>query len=233
MVGSNVAKEVLFSRNVTPGKGKRQNAAILMVDLQDFTRLSHQADPSEVLALLAHYQQLVEPVILKHGGQIDKFMGDGILAHFGAIDPLPAFAAHALTSMEHILHVMDEWNKQRVANHHAPLPCRVSCDVGTVVAGIVGASSKLEFTIIGDPVNIASKLEKHSKKLNARSITSLRAFQVARKQGYSPRETPHMHRDCAIDGISAPLDLVVLSPQRTYHSQKTKLRSRGPSKAAS
>ncbi len=230
MVGSNVAKEVLFSRNMTPGKGKRQNAAILMVDLQGFTRLSHQADPSEVLALLAHYQQLVEPVIIKHGGQIDKFMGDGILAHFGAIDPLPTFAANALTCMEHILYVMDEWNHQRLTYNNAPLFCRVSCDVGTVVAGIVGGNSKMEFTIIGDPVNIASKLEKHSKKLNARGITSLRAFQVARKQGYSPRETPHMHKDCQIEGLATPIDLVVVSKQRTYQSQKTKLASTGPKK---
>ncbi len=233
MVGSNVAKEVLFSRNTTPGKGKRQHAAILIVDLQGFTKLSHQADPSDVLALLANYQQLVEPVILKHGGQIDKFMGDGILAHFGAMDSSPTFAAQALACMESILHAMDHWNYQRFQNGRPTLLPRVACDVGTVVAGIVGGSSKMEFTIIGDPVNIASKLEKYSKKLEARSITSLRAFQVARKQGYSPQETPKMHRECMIDGVREPLDLVVLSPQKHYSQQKTKIASSGPKKAVS
>ena len=224
MVGSDVAKEVLFSRkNLTPGKGRRETAAILMIDLQDFTQIAYHADPSDVLSLLAKYQQMVEPVITKNGGHIDKFMGDGILAHFGAIDPSFTFAAGALRCMEGLLIKMDQWNDERRLAGKTPLYYRMSCDIGTVVVGLVGGESKVEFTLIGDPVNIAAKLEKHSKKLDARALTTLRAFKMAENQGFAPLRPIQVQHNCAVEGIADPLDLVVIAKQQR-HSSKIKLK---------
>jgi len=219
MVGSRVAKEVLFSKNIIPGRGRREIAAILMVDLQDFTRLAFQANPSDVLTLLAHYQQLLEPVIAKNGGFIDKYMGDGILAHFGAIEPSSTYAAQALRCTEEILITMDKWNYRRLASGKAPLYCRVACDVGRVVVGLVGGMTKMELTIIGDPVNLTAKLEKHSKKLGARAVTTARAFDTARRQGYIPLAPPAAHPKCSIEGVRDSIDLIVIAAQTPYEKR--------------
>ena len=194
-----------------------------MIDLQDFTQIAYHADPSDVLSLLAKYQQMVEPVITKNGGHIDKFMGDGILAHFGAIDPSFTFAAGALRCMEGLLIKMDQWNDERRLAGKTPLYYRMSCDIGTVVVGLVGGESKVEFTLIGDPVNIAAKLEKHSKKLDARALTTLRAFKMAENQGFAPLRPIQVQHNCAVEGIADPLDLVVIAKQQR-HSSKIKLK---------
>jgi adenylate cyclase len=213
MVGTHVAREVLSLKNLKPGRGRRETAAILMIDLQDFTRLSHQSDPSYILALLADYQKLVEPVITCHGGYIDKFMGDGILAHFGAIDPDATYAIQAMCCIEQLLFTMDKWNANRIARGSIPLHYRIACDIGSIVIGLVGAESKMEFTIIGDPVNLTAKMEKHSKKVGARALVTLRAFKIARHQGYRPLSSAKTISNAVIEGIAEPVDLVILSTQ--------------------
>ena len=219
MVGAHVAKEVLFSNSIVPGRGRRETAAILMVDLQDFTRLAFQVNPSDVLTLLAHYQQLIEPVISRNGGFIDKFMGDGILAHFGAIESSSTYAAQALRCIEEILITMDKWNERRLASGKAPIYCRIACDVGRVVVGLVGGATKMELTIIGDPVNMTAKLEKHSKKLGARAITTARSFDTARLQGYVPLVPPASHPKCSIEGVRDSVDLIVIAAQKRYEKR--------------
>lgn len=212
MVGADVVKEVLFSRQaLTPGRGRKQHVAILMMDIRGFSRLAAESDPSDVIKLLAKYQQLVEPVIVKYGGVIDKYMGDGILAHFGALDPtVTNAAAQTLRCVEHLLHETDRWNAVRQASGYVQLRFRVSCAVGDAVVGLVGGATKMEFTIIGDPVNVTAKLEKHAKRLEARALTTLETYRLAQKQGFRPhygtREAPGER----VAGIDKPLDLIVL-----------------------
>ncbi len=219
MVGSGVAKEVLFSKVAhVVGRGRQEQVAIVMIDIQNFTKLAFKSAPSEVIALLAKYQQLMEPVIVNHGGCIDKFMGDGIMAHFGALEPNQEFAAQALRCVEQIIAAADQWNARRVATNRRPLKIRVSCAVGTAVVGLVGGNSKVEFTIIGDPVNTAAKLEKHAKVLAARALATFSAFDLARRQGYRPLLPVRVVNEVQVPGIEAPLNLVVLGDP--VHSQQ-------------
>lgn len=211
MVGQNVAKEVLFSQHaLVPGRGRHQTVAILMMDIGNFTKIVANADPSDVIAMLAHYQQIVEPVIVNNGGTIDKFMGDGIMAHFGAMQRSRTFAAQALKCVEELLVATDQWNAKRAASGYMPFNFRVACSIGEAVVGLVGGTTKVEFTIIGDPVNTTAKLEKHAKKLSARAVTTARAFNTAQAQGFRNRFGTRFIISEEIPGIALALDLVVM-----------------------
>ena len=211
MVGSNVAKEVLFNREgMVPGRGHKQSVAILMIDIQQFTKLASESDPSDIMTLLARYQQLVEAVIVRHGGCIDKFMGDGILAHFGAIETSANYAANALRCTENLIEETEQWNIRRRNSNRTPLVFRVSCAVGEAIVGLVGGKTKIEFTVVGDPVNIAAKLEKHAKMLHARGLTTESSFDVAQSQGYQPRFKIRTVRNVRVRGVTKTLDLVII-----------------------
>ena len=90
-------------QRILPGQGDARDAAILMVDLREFTRLAADMAPGEVIGLLAEYQARIVPAIRQHGGVIDKFMGDGIMATFGALTPSATFAADAIRAVEELL----------------------------------------------------------------------------------------------------------------------------------
>lgn len=223
LVNETVAQEVLFSDGSwNSGQGRKQTVAIIMMDIRNFTNLAFSSDPSEVMALLKEYQAVMEPIIIKHGGLIDKFMGDGILAHFGAINNQPRFAAAALRCVEHLVHTTEKWNLERVEQGRVALSFAISCAAGEAVVGLVGGNSKLEFTIIGNPVNIAAKLEKHTKVVNARALTTLATFEMAKIQGYSPVYPGRRLRSVKIGGLDHALDLVVLGDPKASaapHSQ--------------
>jgi adenylate cyclase len=211
MVGQGVANQVLFDKEgLAPGRGRKQVVAILMIDIQQFTKMAAKADPSEIMALLARYHQLVEGVIVRSGGCIDKFMGDGILAHFGAIEPSPGFAANAMRCVESLIHETEKWNRRRHATNRAKLTFRVSCAIGEAVVGLVGGATKVEFTVIGDPVNLAAKLEKHAKKLQARGLTTADSFRIAKSQGFVPRYPTREVAASAVGGVETAQNLVVL-----------------------
>jgi adenylate cyclase len=210
-VNEAVAAEVLFSEEVLqPGQGRLQTVAILMMDIRGFTSMAFNSDPSESMALLQEYQRLMEAVIVQHGGCIDKFMGDGILAHFGAVKSHPRYAAEALRCVEHLIHTTETWNEKRIAAGLRPLEFGVACAVGEAIVGLVGGTSKVEYTIIGDPVNVTAKLEKHTKTLKARAVTTARAFEIAQRQGFAPIYPRRLVKAAKLSGVDQPVDLVVL-----------------------
>ncbi|MEE4463498.1 adenylate/guanylate cyclase domain-containing protein [Azotobacter chroococcum] len=100
---------------VMAGQGELRQAAILFLDMRDFTEAAARLAPDELIALLGEYQGLLLPILKAHGGSIDKFMGDGILASFGAVSPDPAFAAQALRAVDAIWTAVGHWRVQRQA----------------------------------------------------------------------------------------------------------------------
>jgi adenylate cyclase len=196
---------------IQPGQAEVREAAIVMVDLRGFTPLSHQLPPRAVMALLSDYQSRVAAALGQHGGSIDKFMGDGILASFGAVRPSPTFAADALRAVEALLEATEAWVLER---HAAGLPApRVGAAVasGPVMFGAIGDSSRLDYTIIGDPVNLAAKLEKHTKAEGARALCQEGTYRAALEQGYAPRPGQELLHARRVEGVSDALDLVLLA----------------------
>lgn len=196
---------------IKPGEGELRDVAILTVDLRGFTRLAVDLAPDEVMKLLQEYQSLICPLIASNGGSIDKFLGDGILASFGAVAASATGAADALRAADAVLGAADRWATERQAASLAPLAVGVAVASGRVVFGAVGDGERLEFTVIGDAVNFAAKLEKHNKDEKTRALTDNRTYQLAERQGYVapwPRERRPARQ---VGGVGEPVDIVVLA----------------------
>ena len=195
-----------------PGQAELREAAILMVDLRGFTPLTRELAPAAVMALLSEYQSRVVAAVGAHGGSIDKFMGDGILASFGATRPSATYAADALRAVDDLLRSTARWAEERRAAGLPAPAVGAAIATGPVMFGTIGDHSRLEYTVIGDPVNLAAKLEKHTKALRVQALCPSVAYQQALAQGYRPMAPadrapglPHRRRRDALRPCGAGL----------------------------
>ena len=133
---------------------QRRDVTVLMTDLRGFTQFAETLDPQAVMAMLTRYQDMLVTLVERHGGWVDKFMGDGMLAVFGAPDLLDDHAEKALAAALAILH------ESRLVS---PLGLGAGLHSGPVVAGCVGTANRIDFTVLGDTVNVASRLEAMTK----------------------------------------------------------------------
>lgn len=195
---------------IAAGEGIKRDAAILNVDMRGFTTLAAAMPPDDVMTLLADYQARFVPVIQAHGGTIDKFLGDGIMATFGAVEETDTFAADSLRATDAIIAVADDWVREREAAGLPPIAVNASVASGPLVFGAVGGSNRLEYTVIGSPVNASAKLEKHNKALDARAVTTGETYDLACAQGYRSATAPERVRT-TVSGLGDEQDVVVLS----------------------
>ena len=211
-IGNEIASKIVAAGgDLKPGHGRMARAAILMVDLRNFTQTASTMKPTAVMSLLQDYQSLVVSVVTARGGIIDKFMGDGILAHYGAVSSSSTYAADALKSIEEILFKTELWQSERRELGLPTVDLRAACSVGDVVFGAVGGGGRMEFTIIGDAVNTTAKLEKYTKIVGAKSLVTSRAFETAKAQGYSPQCKIDRFSNQTIPGLTRKVDLVAIS----------------------
>jgi adenylate cyclase len=207
-----IAERIRGSRHeIRAGEGQLRDAAILVVDVRAFTPLTASMRPNEIIALLIEYERRIVPVIQRHGGVVDKFLGDGILATFGCVEPTTTYAADAVRAAQEIATTAESWACEREAARKVPLAIGTAATTGRVVFGAIGDSSRLEFTVIGDAVNLAAKLEKHSKVEGVSAITTAATYALAIEQGFAPSRPPERRPTRKVEGVSAPLDLVVVA----------------------
>lgn len=207
-----IARQITASeQEVRAGEGKARDAAILFCDIRGFTVFTKSVTPAELMQALADYQARVVPVIQRHGGSIDKFMGDGIMATFGAAMTTDSHAADAMRAIDDIMDEVRRWTEERQSQGLPVLRVGAAASSGAIIFGAVGDQSRLEYTVIGDAVNLATKLEKHTKAEAVRALTDKATFEIAGSQGYQRstivRELPAR----GVEGIEAPMDLVVLA----------------------
>ncbi len=143
--------EYILSEGISP-RGVEVEVSLLFCDVRDFTGFAERADATEVVACLNALFEAVVPVIAGHGGHVDKFIGDGLLAVFGAPEPWRDHADRALAAAVEILEVTE-------AGAAGELRVGVGINSGAVVAGAIGGAGRLNFSVIGDPVNVAARVE--------------------------------------------------------------------------
>ncbi|MDA0867099.1 MAG: adenylate/guanylate cyclase domain-containing protein [Cyanobacteria bacterium] len=139
------------------------DVTIVVTDLRGFTHYSEQLPPEAVLTFLNELQGLLSSLVEQHGGWVDKFMGDGMLAVFGAPRPLDNHAEHAVEAALAMVQAIKTIS---------PLPIGVGIHSGPVVAGCLGMGGHLEFTVIGDTVNVAARLEALTKEVGHPMLVS-------------------------------------------------------------
>ena len=213
-----VARQITASRQVIEaGSGEARDAAVVFCDIRGFTRFAHTVSPGEVIAMLTEYQQALVPSILGHGGTIDKFMGDGIMATFGAVRPSETAAADALRAVDAVIAAAAAWNRHCAAEGRPAHLVNAAAAFGPIVFGAVGDVDRLEYTVIGDPVNQAAKLEKANRAQGVAALTDRGTWEAAVSQGYEAGSVEH-RSDSRLEGFDEPVDLVVLAPRSSSPS---------------
>jgi adenylate cyclase len=165
------------------GAVRAQPVAVLFADIAGFTRLAEHEAPERVIALLRGLHARLEAAVFEHQGTLDKYLGDGIMATFGTPDAGPDDAADALASARAMLTSIDAWNRDRTARGEPPLRLSIGIHYGEVVLGDVGSARRLEFAVIGDVVNVASRLEELTRELHARLVASDALVEAVRAAG--------------------------------------------------
>lgn len=154
-VGPDVAEMVL--RDGTHLGGEELQVSILCLDIRDFTRFAERASAREVVDRLNEFYELVVPLLVRHGGYPDKYVGDGLLGVFGAPEPIVAHADRAVAAAIEIARAVQE-------RYQGSLRVGIGVNSGLVVAGTVGGGGHVEFTVIGDPVNTAARVEQVTRQ---------------------------------------------------------------------
>jgi class 3 adenylate cyclase len=150
--GTYMDKEVarLILSGQFPEEGVEVDVSILFCDVRGFTSYAEQAPATEVIATLNRLFELIVPIVDRHGGHVDKFIGDGLLAVFGAPEPYPDHADRAVATACEIV---------ATAAAGSGLSVGVGVNTGPVVAGSIGGAGRLNFSVIGDAVNVAARVE--------------------------------------------------------------------------
>lgn len=168
-----VAEEILSGR-VALG-GERRVATVLFADIHGFTRLAEHMPPEEVLTLLNEVLGGMVGCVLDAGGVLDKYIGDAIMALFGVPVSAGSPAADARAAVECAMRmsvVLDEVNARRLAQGLGPVEVGIGVHTGALVAGNIGIPERMEYTVIGDTVNLSSRLEGLTRQLGQRILVS-------------------------------------------------------------
>ncbi|WP_316214108.1 adenylate/guanylate cyclase domain-containing protein [Bradyrhizobium sp. SZCCHNR2032] len=198
-VGSH-AGELILAGATRRGSGTTVRAAIMICDLRDFTRISDNWPRDDVIDLLNGYFDAMSEPIVRHGGEILKFMGDGLLAIFPLSDPRAcANLLHAVAEARQAMLALNEKNGEA---GRAPLNYGVGVHVGDVMYGNIGSRARLDFTVIGPAVNMASRLETLTKQVGKPVLLS-RAFADLVKDEFALERVG----EYPVRGFSEPIEL--------------------------
>ncbi|QRM34677.1 adenylate/guanylate cyclase domain-containing protein [Microvirga sp. VF16] len=162
---------------------RAQKAAVMFVDIRGFTTMAESLQDSELAAFLNEYRRRVSLPVAEHGGVIDKFIGDGVMAVFGVPEPDERDARNAVDCGVALLAAVDRWNEERANAGLAPVHIGIGIHYGDVSAGILGESHSLEFTVIGDTVNAANRIEELAGGRGMRLLVSAAALAAAGRTG--------------------------------------------------
>ena len=161
--------------------GQRENVTLLFAGIRGFAARSAQSTPEAMISLLNRFHAAAALAIQGSGGAVDKYVGDGLMATFGLPQPLPAPQRNALEAAQDLLLRIDQLNTKLAAEGIAALKIGIGIDSGEVLAGYVGSRQRREFSVIGDVVSIASRLEAMTKQFEHPVLCSA---QVAAAVGF-------------------------------------------------
>ena len=193
--------------------GRSVEASVLFSDVRSFTSLAEELGPQATVTLLNDYFTIMVERIQEQGGMLDKFIGDAIMAAFGLPVAHGDDADRAVQSAISMISSLFEWNKERMQDGRRPIDMGIGINTGTVVAGNIGSPKRMDFTMIGDGVNLASRLESACKQYSARILIS--EYTLGQLNGvYRTREVDHV----VVKGKTQPVGVYEVLD---YHTPET------------
>ncbi len=168
--------------DVLLGDSVEKEMSILFSDIRDFTTLSELMTPQENFNFINSYLSIMEPSIIKNHGFIDKYIGDAIMALFGYS------ADDAVKAGISMLKSLDEYNQHRISRSYAPIKIGIGINTGSLMLGTVGSTNRMDSTVIGDAVNLASRVESLTKSYGVSMlITEKTFFELSDSASYAIR----------------------------------------------
>ena len=181
-----VAEQVIAQGDIALG-GRTQQATILFADIANFTSLAERLGPTETVALLNGYFSEMVEVIFEHHGILDKYIGDAIMAVFGAPLPTANDADNAVKTAVRMQQVLADFNARRAQLRLPPIDVRIGVNSDEVIAGNIGSARRMDYTVVGDGVNLAARLETANKVYGTRLLVSASTMAQLREP-YPSRE---------------------------------------------
>jgi adenylate cyclase len=171
--------EHLLAGKVALG-GESLKVTILFTDIRSFTTISEKMDPQQLVALLNEYFSEMVGIVMQEDGVVDKYIGDAIMAVFGAPVPKPEDAVNAVRAAVRMRQSLQALNRRLEERGVAPLRTGIGIHTGEVIAGNIGSEKRMEYTVIGDAVNLASRLESNTKELGVNVLISEDTYELTK-----------------------------------------------------
>jgi adenylate cyclase len=205
-VSDDVVNMLLSSGQKLDMGGQSMHITILFSDIRNFTTITEKLSAHETVEFLNVYFERVINVIRAEGGRIDKFIGDAVMAEFGVPYPFADHPARALRAAAGIRQVAEEfkaWMRNRFPNKDLPeFHIGVGVHTGNAVVGNLGSAKRMEFTAIGDTVNVASRLESETKNLSCVIVASAETVRAAGNMVVTGR-----HDNLTVKGRAEPIEI--------------------------
>ncbi|MGB1387433.1 MAG: adenylate/guanylate cyclase domain-containing protein [Paracoccaceae bacterium] len=183
-------------------EGQREEIAVLFIDIRGFTQLSETMTPREVSDFVTEFRRLVARVVEDNDGVIDKFMGDAAIVLFTEPDRPQQAAMNGLNCAVALNATMQEWSTARTRSHNAPIDAGIGLHFGALFSGVVGDETRLEYSVFGDTVNVAARLQEMSKQLRSPVLASGETVNAADATGW------HQIAQTPLRGRQGPTDIM-------------------------
>lgn len=184
---------------------ERRQTAVMFVDLRGFTSFAEAGSSDQMRHLLSEFRDIVSGAVVRHGGAVDKYLGDGVMAVFGHPAPRDDDADRALACALELVAELDEWRKREEAAGRPALKAGIGLHAGTAMAGVLEAGCHSEYTVLGDVVNVAQRLQAVSKSVGATLVVSEDLKSGAKAAGAAVEWRDA--KSVAIPGRKLPLDI--------------------------
>ena len=158
-VARQVVEKILSGKGQMKLHGERQYVTVLFADVRGFTKLAEEREPEDVVALLNRYFNMVVDIIFKYEGTLDKFIGDNVMAVFGAPIKSENDEERAVMAAMEIQSEMEKFNMERKINNEEAISVGIGINTGEAVVGNIGSEKRMDYTVIGDTVNVADRIQ--------------------------------------------------------------------------
>ncbi|WP_136657653.1 adenylate/guanylate cyclase domain-containing protein [Nitratireductor sp. XY-223] len=206
--------ELLATKTNPLSEPREHKAAVLFADLVSFTGWAENRSPRDTIGVLREVHAMLAETVFRHDGTLDKFIGDGLMATFGTPEPSDHDAVSALAAAVEMADAFRSWKQTRAGSEAGELELAIGVHYGPIVLGDIGNDRRMEFAVLGDTVNVASRLEQANREIGCRCIVSVALVDAAMAE--NPTETKialarlKKHGPLSLRGRTAKTDVLML-----------------------